>query len=85
MSLIKNGELTMNTRFRYDYNFKMLAINIVLTSLFFIIFAISYDKGVIAFCLFGLASIFSLFNIQTKKLNSLNMDLLTVISMKEYS
>ena len=52
----------MNTRFRYDYNFKMLAINIVLTSLFFIIFAISYDKGVIAFCLFGLASIFSLFN-----------------------
>ena len=46
----------------YSNSKEILAMDIVLTSLFFIIFAISYDKGVIAFCLFGLASIFSLFN-----------------------
>lgn len=52
----------MKRKFRYDYNCKMLIINIVVSLLFLVIFAASYNKGVVAFCVFGFVFLICLFN-----------------------
>jgi hypothetical protein len=52
----------MKTKFRYDYNCKMLIINILVSLLFLLITVASYGKGLIVFCIFGLVFIICLLN-----------------------
>ena len=52
----------MKTKFRYDYNCKMLIVNILVSLLFLLIFVASYDKSLIAFYMFGLVFLICLLN-----------------------
>ena len=52
----------MKIRFRYDYNCKMLIINIFVSLLFLVIAFISYGKSLIAFCIFGILFLICLLN-----------------------
>lgn len=52
----------MKTKFRYDYNCKMLIFNILVSLLFFVLFVASYYKGLIAFFIFGLVFLICLLN-----------------------
>lgn len=49
-------------RFRYDYSYKMLIANSLTSMLFLVIFVVSYKKGLVAFCIFGLTFLVCLFN-----------------------
>ena len=52
----------MKIRFRYDYNCKMLIINIFISLLFLVVAVISYCKSLIAFCFFGILFLICLLN-----------------------
>lgn len=52
----------MKTKFRYDYNCKMLIFNILVSLLFFVLFVASYYKNLIAFFIFGLIFLICLLN-----------------------
>lgn len=52
----------MKTKFRYDYNCKMLIFNILVSLLFFVLFVASYYKNLIAFFIFGLVFLICLLN-----------------------
>ncbi len=49
-------------RFRYDYNYRMLIVNILTSLLFLVIFVASYNKGIIVFCFIGFTFLYCLFN-----------------------
>lgn len=49
-------------RFRYDYKYKMLTVNILTSLLFLIVFIASFSKGIIIFCFFGLVFLICLLN-----------------------
>ena len=52
----------MKIKFRYDYNYKLLIINFLALLLFLIIFVASYEKSLIAFCIFGIVFLICLLN-----------------------
>ena len=52
----------MRMKFRYDYNCKMLFINVLVSLLFLLLFVASYEKGPIAFCILGVAFLICFLN-----------------------
>lgn len=52
----------MKLKFRYDYNYKMLIFNILVSLLFFVLFVTSYYKNLIVFFIFGLVFLICLLN-----------------------
>ena len=52
----------MKIKFRYDYNCKMLIVNILVSLLFLVLCVASYDNSLIAFCIFGLVFLICLLN-----------------------
>lgn len=51
----------MKTKFRYDYNYKMLIIYSFISTIFLILFVNSYEKSLIVFCILGIAFLICLF------------------------
>jgi hypothetical protein len=52
----------MKKKFRYDYNYKVLFFSLLASTLFLILFAASYKKGIIAFCFCGIGFLICLLN-----------------------
>lgn len=52
----------MKTKFRYDYKNRILIFNLLVSNLFLIISVASYEKSLIAFCVFGIVFLICLLN-----------------------